>query len=277
MENDYTILIVDDEENILKSLKRLLHMDGYRVLTSLTCEEGYKILNENDVQLIISDQRMPKSSGTEFLSKVKEDFPHIIRTILSGFTDVNTITESVNKGHIYKFFFKPWNDNNLRLEIKQCLEQYELIKKNRELNEIVVNKNKDLELINAELKRINDNLESMVEKRTRDLEIQNQALELSRAIFDDIPLPVLGVSSDGMIVLCNNKASDITSDNIYFETGRIISEYLPESAKKLFDNSLNCEEPATIDSCTIMGKDYKILIKPLSGRFEGKGATVIII
>ncbi|MBN2420040.1 MAG: response regulator [Deltaproteobacteria bacterium] len=277
MEDKYTILIVDDEENILKSLKRLLHMDGYRVLTALTCDEGYKILNENEVQLIISDQRMPKSSGTEFLSKVKEDFPDIIRTIISGFTDVNTITESINKGHIYKFFFKPWNDNNLRLEIKQCLKQYELIKKNRELNEIVSKKNKDLELINAELKRINDNLEAIVEKRTKDLEIQNQALELSRAIFDDIPLPVLGISSDGMVVLCNKKASDIAPDNIYFETGRNISDYLPESAKKIFDNSLNCEEPASIDSCSIMGKDYKILIKPLSGRFKGKGATVIII
>ena len=275
MENKYTILIVDDEENILRSLKRLLLMDGYRVLTAMSCDEGYKILTKNDVQLIISDQKMPKSSGTEFLAKVKEKYPDIIRTILSGYTDVNTITESVNKGHIYKFFFKPWSDNGLRLEIKQCLEQYELINKNRELNDIVVKKNRELKLMNEDLKRINDNLEILVQARTKDLEIQNQALELSRAIFEDMPLPALGISSDGMIVMCNKKAFDITCNNDCFEVGRNISEYLPDAIKQIFKNALDKENSQKIESCSMMGGNYKILIEPLSGRFTGKGATVV--
>ena len=190
----YTILIVDDEEYIINSLKRLFRRDGYRILTALNGEEGYKILCENDVQLIISDQRMSGMNGTEFLEKVKNNFPDVIRTILSGYTDIDSITESINKGHIFKFFLKPWNDNNLRLEVKYCIEQYELIKKNKELSEIIIKKNKDLEIMNEELKRINDNLETIVQKRTKDLEIQNQALELSRSIFNDMPLPVLGIS-----------------------------------------------------------------------------------
>ena len=277
LNNNYTILVIDDEEYILNSLKRLLRRDGYIILTALNGEEGYKILYENDVQLIITDQRMPGMSGTEFLEKVKNDFPDVIRTILSGYTDVDSITESINKGHVFKFFLKPWNDNNLRLEIKHCIDQYELIKKNRDLNEIVVKKNKDLEIMNEELKRINDNLETMVKKRTKDLEIQNQALELSRAIFEDIPLPVLGISSDGMIVMCNKKALSITYDNINLDVGRNISEYMPHNAKQLIDNAVTSGNTDTIDNCPIMGKNYKILIEPLSGQFKGKGVTIILI
>ncbi|MGD9158626.1 MAG: response regulator [Desulfobacteraceae bacterium] len=277
MDSKYTILVIDDEEFILKSLKRLLRMDGYNILTALSGDEGFEILKENDVQLIISDQRMSGMSGTDFFEKVKDDFPDVIRTILSGYTDVDSITESINKGHIFKFFLKPWNDNNLRLEIKHCIDQYELIKKNKELDEILIKKNKELETINKELKSINDKLESIVKKRTKDLEIQNQALELSRAIFEDMPLASLGISSDGMIVMCNKKALAITHDNAGFEVGRNISEYIPDNAKQMVDNAINNEDTEAIEQCSIMGKNYKILIKPLSGQFKGKGATIILV
>ena len=273
----YTILIVDDEEYIINSLKRLFRRDGYRILTALNGEEGYKILCENDVQLIISDQRMSGMNGTEFLEKVKNNFPDVIRTILSGYTDIDSITESINKGHIFKFFLKPWNDNNLRLEVKYCIEQYELIKKNKELSEIIIKKNKDLEIMNEELKRINDNLETIVQKRTKDLEIQNQALELSRSIFNDMPLPVLGISSDGMIVMSNRKALSIKKDTHGFELGSNISEYFADDKKDLIDKVINMGDSETIDECSIMGTNYKILITPLLGQFKGKGVIFILI
>lgn len=273
----YTILVVDDEEYVINSLKRLLHRDGYRILTALNGNEGYKILHENDVQLVISDQRMPDGSGTEFLAKVKNDFPDVIRTIISGYTDIDTITESVNKGHIFKYFNKPWDDNKLRLDIKQCIDQYELIRKNRELNEIIVKKNRELEQINDELVRINTNLESIVQKRTKDLEIQNQALELSRTILEDMPLPVLGISSDGMIAMANKKALTIKYNDFRFELGRNIDEYITNEVKKLVDKVITNGALETIDICTILGKEYKILIAPLLGQFKGKGVTLILI
>ena len=277
MDSKFTILIVDDEENIIKSLNRLLRMDGYRILTALSGEEGYKILKENNVQLIISDQRMPGMSGTDFLERVKNDFPDIIRTILSGYTDVDSITESINKGNIFKFFLKPWNDQNIKLEIKQCIEQYELINKNRELNEIVIKKNNDLEEMNKELKKINDNLEKIVQKRTEELEIQNKALELSRVIFENLPLPAIGVSSDGMITMCNNKALSITSNDERLEVGRYSSEYLPENAKQELDNAVANGIQDQIENCHILRNSFKLLIEPLSGQFKGKGVTIIFI
>jgi YesN/AraC family two-component response regulator len=277
VENSPVILIVDDEEYVLSSLKRLLRRDGYRILTALNGEEGFKLLSENDVQLVISDQRMPDMSGTEFLAKVKDEFPNAIRTIISGYTDINSITESVNKGHIYKFFYKPWDDNNLRLEIKQCLDQYELRRKNRELNEIIVEKNKELEHINDELVSINTNLESIVHQRTKDLEIQNQALELFRAIVEDMPLPVMGISSDGMIVMSNKKAMEITYGNAGFEVGNYIADCIPNNLHALIDKAIKDSELGEIVDYPIMGIKYKIIIAPLPGQFKGKGVTLIFV
>lgn len=277
MEKKKTILIVDDEEYVISSLKRLLHRDGYRILTALSAEEGYKIVSENDVQLIVSDQRMPGESGTEFLAKISVDFPDIIRTIISGYTNVDSITESINKGHIYKFFYKPWDENNLRLEIKQCLEQYELIRKNRELNELIAKKNKELEIINDELVRINTNLESIVHERTKDLEIQNKALELFRAIIEDMPLPVIGISSDGMIVMRNKKALDITFGNAGFEVGNYISDCFPSYLNEHIDRAIKDGRLEVINDCPVMGTNYKVFIAPLIGQFKGKGVTLIFV
>ena len=132
-ENRHTVLCVDDEKNILRSLNRLLRKEDYRLLTASSGEEGLKVLEENDVHMVISDQRMPKMSGTEFLAALKTKYPDVLRIILSGYTEVDSITESINKGHIYKFLSKPWNDHNLKLEIKQALEQYDLIQANKKL------------------------------------------------------------------------------------------------------------------------------------------------
>ena len=146
--------------------------------------------------MIISDQRMPEMSGTELMAKVKELYPDMIRIILTGYTDVDTITESINKGHIYKFFLKPWNDQSLVLEIRQALEQYDLVQTNKALHQKVLEQNETF-------RQINDNLENLVTERTREVEIQNQALALSHAILEDLPVPIIGVSTELMIVLIN--------------------------------------------------------------------------
>ena len=110
---EHVIMLVDDEQSILKALKRLFRSKGYpRVLTADSGPEGLEKLKETkgQVSLIISDQRMPEMTGAQFLAQAKELFPDAIRIILTGYTEVDSITEAINKGHIYKFFLKPWND-----------------------------------------------------------------------------------------------------------------------------------------------------------------------
>ena len=269
--NDYkhTVLCVDDEENILHSLKRLLRKEDYRLLSASSGEKALEILKENYVNLVISDQRMPNMNGTEFLAKVKECYPDAIRIMLTGYTDVDSITESINKGHIYKFFLKPWNDQNLKLEIKQALEQYDLIQDNRKLNEKVFEQNE-------ELKKINENLERMVQERTKELEIQNKALELSRAILEDIPFPVIGVSIEGMIVMINRMVQSLSDNGNNFEIGKRLLDCFSSDVEKMLNEVLATGTSRVIEGYKLSGEVYDIDIIPLSGRFRGKGVILTL-
>jgi response regulator RpfG family c-di-GMP phosphodiesterase len=268
-DSQYTVLFVDDEENILHSLKRLLRKEGYRMLTATSGADGLEILKEQDVHLVVTDQRMPGMSGTEFLAKVKENYPEVIRIVLSGYTDVNSITESINKGHVYKFMLKPWNDQNVKLEIKQALEQYDLIQVNKRLHEKVIEKNE-------ELKNINENLEMMVKERTMAFEIQNQALGLSRAILEDLPIPVIGISSEMIIVLINRKVETLSLNNKNIDVGKRISTFFSGDVEDKIAGVLTSESFDTLKGYRLSEKTYDLNLIPLSGRFRGKGVIMTL-
>ena len=264
----HTILCVDDEENILHSLKRLLRKDGYRLLFANSGSEGLDVLKANEVHLVISDQRMPEMSGTDFLACVKDQYPDILRIILTGYTDVDSITESINKGHIYKFYLKPWNDQNLKLEIRQALEQFDLIRANKKLDETVVKQNRQLQ-------KINENLEDLVGARTREIALKNQALELSHAILEDLPVAVLGVDCDGIIVLANKMAQDMVASgelNIGFPMDR----YFGDGILAKLTSILNDGKQIEMTCRTIKDKPFNAVLMPLSGHYQGKGMIVTL-
>ena len=112
--DERSLLIVDDEPGIRAALKRTLRRDGYNIFTASSGAEGLEILALNRVQVVISDQRMPEMTGTDFLSIVKQLYPDTLRIILSGYTDLDVVTDSVNRGAVYKFLTKPWDDVQLR-------------------------------------------------------------------------------------------------------------------------------------------------------------------
>lgn len=120
-----TLLLVDDEENVLKALQRVFRRDGYRVLAASRVQEAFELLASNEVQVIVSDQRMNDVSGTEFLGRVKELYPRTVRLILSGYTDLATVTEAINRGAIYRFLTKPWDEEALRHHIREAFRTWE--------------------------------------------------------------------------------------------------------------------------------------------------------
>jgi diguanylate cyclase (GGDEF)-like protein/PAS domain S-box-containing protein len=122
--NLQTLLVVDDDVNVLAALHRLFRRDNYRVLTAASPAEGFELLAMHSVQVILCDQRMPVMNGTEFLSKVKEMYPDTIRIILSGYTGVEMVLESINRGAIYRFYTKPWEDDTLRENVRLAFRHY---------------------------------------------------------------------------------------------------------------------------------------------------------
>ena len=119
-----TILIVDDEEQVSAALARLLRRDGYRILRAKSGAEGLVLLASHDVQVVLSDERMPGMSGTEFLSRVKVMYPKTIRIMLSGYTAVDSIIEATNSGAVFRFHVKPWDDDVLRNSIAEAFRYH---------------------------------------------------------------------------------------------------------------------------------------------------------
>lgn len=116
--SEYSLLCVDDEAGVLSALKRSLRREPCKILTARSGQEGLNILAKENVDIVISDQRMPGMDGATFLHEVRNQHPNTIRIILSGYSDVETILQSVNKGGIHGFFGKPWDDEELRLMLR---------------------------------------------------------------------------------------------------------------------------------------------------------------
>jgi response regulator RpfG family c-di-GMP phosphodiesterase len=207
------LLCVDDERSILNSLKRRLRNEDYELIFTENGEDGLIKLSEYPVHVVISDQRMPEMTGTQFLQRVKELYPDTIRVILSGYAEVNSILDSINKGEVFRFLMKPWNDEELKTVIRQCFEQYDLLKTNKELMEKVKEQNERLSCIN-------ESLEGKVFERTK-------TLQLIQDIFNNITMPVIGIDPEKLLVVTNNAAIEKFSHLASLNIGTEIDNVLP--------------------------------------------------
>ena len=122
-----TLLLVDDEALVLTALQRLLRQDGYHILSAQSAAEGFELLALHEVQVILCDQRMPVMNGTVFLDRVKELYPDTLRMVLSGYTDLESIMDAINRGAIYRFYTKPWDNLQLRANIREAFTHYRLL------------------------------------------------------------------------------------------------------------------------------------------------------
>ncbi len=116
-----TLLLVDDEENILRSVQRLLHGAGYEIVTAHNGEEeALRVMQKTPAQVIVTDQRMPGMTGSELLAKIGELYPDTVRMMLSGYADFQAVITAINQGNIFKFITKPWQDDVLKKQHKSC-------------------------------------------------------------------------------------------------------------------------------------------------------------
>jgi DNA-binding NtrC family response regulator len=144
------VLIVDDEENILHALTRLFRKEKYDILTAKSGAEGLEIMEEHNVDLIISDLKMPIMNGVEFLAQAKERNPDALRIMLTGQADIKAMLDAIDQGEVYRFLLKPWNDDELRITIKQALEFYYVQKENKSLIRTVKRQDRILDELEKE-------------------------------------------------------------------------------------------------------------------------------
>jgi len=123
----YKIMIVDDEPANLRVLERLFRPD-YQVVTACSGAEALVLLEQHDIALLISDQRMPAMTGIELMTKTVAIRPQMVKILLTGYTDVGALIEALNSGLVYRYLTKPWNNDDLRLTVSRALEHYEVMK-----------------------------------------------------------------------------------------------------------------------------------------------------
>ncbi|HZH04093.1 MAG TPA: response regulator, partial [Myxococcaceae bacterium] len=180
------LLVVDDEENILQSLRRVLRRPEWEIETAPDGRVGLERLASFQPEVVISDFRMPEMNGVEFLTQVKGHAPEAQRIMLTGHADQQAIEEAVNRSEIFRFISKPWNDQQLILSVKSAFEQFHLVSENRRLFALSRRHNEELRKLNADL-------EERVVQRTRLLSVAKREWEMS---FDSIVDPLAIVQQD---------------------------------------------------------------------------------
>lgn len=186
-DRDRKVLIVDDEEFILSSLKRSFWKEPYTVFYANGGAEALSIIEREEIQVIVTDQRMPNMTGVELLEKARQINPDSIRIILSGYSEFTTIQDAINRGRIFRFLSKPCDNRELKSVIRQALEQYQVFEDNKRVMDRLVQENIRLK---------------------NDLSAREKSLIITKEILDIIDTPLLVLDKECRIVLKNNAAID---------------------------------------------------------------------
>ncbi|GAB3660537.1 hypothetical protein GCM10028791_34570 [Echinicola sediminis] len=140
------VLYVDDEENNLQAFKATFRRE-YKVHLAISAEKGREILKSEKVDIIITDQRMPEETGVEFLESIIPIYPDPIRILLTGYTDIQAVIDAINKGQVYHYLTKPWEEEYLKTVIKNAFEVFSLRKENKKLTDDLLKANEQLEFL----------------------------------------------------------------------------------------------------------------------------------
>jgi response regulator RpfG family c-di-GMP phosphodiesterase len=145
-ESKIKVLYVDDEENNLNSFKAAFRRD-YDVTVANSATLAIDLLKDQEFEIIITDQRMPGMTGVEFLASIVNDYPEPIRMLLTGYADIQAVIDAINKGQIYQYITKPWDEQQMRVVIQNAYEIYSLRRENKELLKMLIRANEQMEFL----------------------------------------------------------------------------------------------------------------------------------
>jgi len=273
-----SILCVDDEKQILTSLKRLFRRAGHTVNLANSAAEGLEFLQDNSVDLVISDMRMPEMDGNAFLSRVAEDWPQTVRLLLTGYSDMESTVGAINRGSIYRYIAKPWDDTDILLSVQSALETKHLRDERKRLNELTQRQN-------VELQELNSSLEQKVESRTQQLKNAVDKLaqsndQIKQAYVDSIAIFSRLINSregeetahgERIADLADLVAVDLELDETFRENLRYAALLhdigkmgLPDALLKTPYSSLSDEQKTLYQQHSINGEALLLSLGPLT-------------
>jgi len=230
-EHPYGILIVDDEEAILESLALTLG-DDYQVFTAHSGEEGLRILEREDIALVIADQVMPGMSGVEFLEKVIERKPYSVRILLTGYSDMDSLVRAINAGRIYRYIGKPWEPEDLRLDVKRALEAHALAGENVSLTVALKEANERLQQENLYLRQ-----EALRRYTFAQIVGQSPAMHRLFELMEKV------AETDATVLLCGETGTgkELVARAIHYRSARRQRRFVAQNCGALPDTLLESE------------------------------------
>ena len=258
-----TLLLVDDEENIVSALKRLLRRDGYHVVTASNGPQGLQRLAEHEVDVILSDQRMPGMTGVEFLRRAKELYPDTVRMVLSGYTELTSITDAINEGSIYKFLTKPWDDERLRMHIEEAFKHKEMVDENHRLGSAVQH-------ANEELAQVNERLQKLLKAQHEQIHREETSLVIARELLENIPAPVIGFDVEGMVAYLNADAELLFAHEPAL-LGRWAEDALPADLARVWRQGDGV--PQRIE---LLGRGYQAVCRTIHKPSRSRGKLLVL-
>ncbi len=222
MSSSRQLLVVDDEANIRRAIQRMCRLNGFELTLASNAEEALELLARQPFGVMLTDQMMPGMTGAELLERVKQDFPDVVRVMLTGYTALQGLTDAINNGAVFKILFKPWDDPQLLGVLNEAFALYEMRESNRRLT--------------RELQELNASLAQKVEEKTRHLSLHIKRLEVSQALFELLPVLAVGITDDGMIVEANSEARAVFGGMGL--VGMDVASALPPEVQTLLDSCM---------------------------------------
>lgn len=256
----HRVMLVDDEAGVLAALKRLLRREPYEITTASSAAEALRMIEAGPPDLIISDQRMPGSTGLDLLRSVRARWPGTIRIILSGYAEVASIIAAVNEGAIYKFLTKPWNDEELKINIRRALEQSELERENLRMTQAIAAQN-------AQLTELNE----LLGRRAADATI---GLLATQELFDRMPVGLLVLDEGEVVVAANGEARRLLEHHCRGLIGLDARAALP--ARLLGALGARRGEPAPRGRCELAGRGVQWRGHLMAHGDEARGVALLL-
>ena len=258
----YRVLLVDDEESILRALGRLLRGQPYEVVTAGGAEEALRLLEREPAHLVMSDHRMPGQTGVEFLREVRRRWPDTIRIILSGYTEVKAIIDAINDGEVYKYLTKPWNEEEIKLHLVRALEQYELQAENARLTREIVARNDKLRELNA-----------LLDQRASDA---THGFASYQNVLEAAGVTMLTLDDHGMIVWANAPATELASPDSPGLIGTLGHTALPDAFHDVIDGGQEQLDGSFSGRLMFEARPYQWRRRPVSEQGDPRGSVLAI-
>lgn len=266
-----TLLCVDDEPGILSALRRLFRPQGYRILIAEGGAAGLEILAGEDVDLVISDMRMPEMDGATFLKQVRERWPHTVRLLLTGYADMTSTVAAINEGEIYRYVSKPWDDAELLGIVREVLERQQLAKENRRLTALTQSQNEQLKTLNA-------GLEQKVAERTAALQQALSQVEQAHGELKKSFVTTVQVFA-GLIELRSNQNNQNSSNLVGLSGhGRRVADMARHVAQRLGKNDSEVQQimlAGLLHDIGKLGLPDDLLRKPFNSLTSEQRALVV--